>query len=101
MIYTREQFNNSIGPFYEDDLNINDEDQNFMFEVFNLLPANIQALAVAWSCSDTEFGEKAFTYLVENIYSIEVEEYYKRGIWKEPNLNNEYVLNMLNNGKTI
>lgn len=41
MKFTRKQFD-EIGPFYLDDCPIDDENQDFMFKVFNSLPNNLQ-----------------------------------------------------------
>ncbi len=76
MKFTREQYE-SMGDFYLDDLEIN-QDREKMFELFNELPQNIQAIAVQWGFNDTEFRDSAFVFLVKKLFNKTVEEYYNR-----------------------
>jgi hypothetical protein len=77
MIFTKEQFV-SMGSFYLDDLNINDQDQDFMLEVFNLLPTGYQCQAVSNGLHDSVFRDGVFTYMVYQIYGLIPEAYYKK-----------------------
>jgi len=79
MKFTREQYN-SMGKFgfYMDDLELEDESVDKMFDLFNTLPDNIQATAVAWGFSDTCFRDEAFTFLVKKLFGMTTDEYYNQ-----------------------
>lgn len=94
MRFTREQFDD-IGKFYIDDLNINDEDQGFMLQVFNELPNHLQGLAVQWGFSDTVFRDDVFEYLIKALHGMTVTEYYDKKVHERPNLSNQFVLDKL------
>lgn len=40
-----------------------------LIEIFNSLPEDIQMLAHMWSCSDTEFRDKAYVFLQKKFSS--------------------------------
>lgn len=98
MKFTKEQFN-ALGKFYTDDLNINDADQDFMFEVFNELPQNLQAKAVEWGFSESLTRESIFEYLVEKLYNVSIHEYYDKELYNADTMNNKDVLTKLRNNK--
>lgn len=94
MKFTKEQFE-ELGNFYTDDLNINSSDQNFMFEVFNLLPRNLQGLAVSCGLSDSDFQYGVFKYLIVQIHNLTVDEYYKLKMYDCETINSDIVLEKL------
>ena len=94
MKFTKEQFE-ELGKFYMDDLNINESDQDFMFEVFNLLPKNLQGFAVSWGLEDSVFRDDVFEYLVDKIYNISVEQYYDLKMYNFDKVDNATVLEKL------
>ena len=94
MIFTQEQFN-KISPFYLDDLNINSNDQSFMFKVFNLLPDYLQCEVIEWGFSESLTREKIFIYLIKKIYNITIDDYYKNKMYKNDVLSNTIVLTKL------
>lgn len=94
MKLTREQFN-ELGYFYIDDLNINDDDQNFMFDIFNLLPDELKGEVLQWGFSESLTREHIFEYLINKIYGFSISEYYKQEIYKTKNQSNDYVLSKL------
>lgn len=94
MKFTKEQFTN-LGSFYIDDLNINESDQDFMFEVFNLLPKNLQGLAISHGFGDSVFGDNVFKYMIEKIHNISMEQYYDFKIYNFDKIDNETVLEKL------
>lgn len=94
MKFTKEQFE-ELGNFYTDDLNINSSDQNFMFEVFNLLPRNLQGLAVSWGLSDSDFQDGVLKYLIAKIHNLTVDEYYELEMYDCETINSDIVLEKL------
>lgn len=81
MEITREMFD-EIGPFYMDDLAIDDGDQDLMFEVFKSLPLHDQHIALEWGCNDTVFRDNAFEFLCKKLLNMTCEEYYESDIFK-------------------
>ena len=94
MKFTRDQFN-EMGKFHTDDLNINDGDQDFMFQVFNELPDHIQGEAVKWGFQESLTREAVFEYLVKVLHGMTVTEYYDKKVYEKPVLSNKYVLDKL------
>lgn len=94
MKFTRDQFN-GLGPFHTDDLNINDGDQDFMFQVFNELPDHIQGEAVKWGFQESLTREAVFEHLVKTLYGMSIDEYYDKKVYERPTLSNRYVLDKL------
>lgn len=90
MKFTREQFD-EIAPFHMDDLPFNTQDQDKMFEVFNLLPDDIKADAVSWGLNDTVVRENIFKLCCEKLGFKNTNEYYKSDIFR----------NYCDNGKDI
>lgn len=82
MKITREMFD-EIGPFYLDDFAIDSSDQDFMYEVFTMLPSHEQHLALEWGCSDTVFRDNVFEFLCKAILDMTCEEYYASSVFKE------------------
>jgi hypothetical protein len=76
MTFTREQFN-ELGPFYVDEFPIDNEDQDFMFQVFNSLPQILQGKIIMWGFNDTEVREDIFEHLCKKVYNMTIKEYYK------------------------
>ena len=81
MKLTREQYD-EIGKFYLDDFPISSK-QDFMFELFNHLPNNIQSEAIAWGFSDTVFRDNVFEYLCDNQLDMTCKEYYESEVAKD------------------
>lgn len=93
MKFTREQFDD-MGPFHVDELNINN-DQEFMFKVFNLLPDDLQGEVVKWGFNDTPAREAIFEHLVDILHRVSVAVYYNDKMGEDGNLDNDYVLSKL------
>lgn len=80
MKFTKKQFD-EIGPWHFHDLCFDSTNQTTMLKIFNLLPSNLQGLAVSWGCDDSVFRDDVFEYLVENQFGMTVKEYYESNIF--------------------
>lgn len=79
MNFTREQFNKEIVSLDMDDLPFNlTRDQQF--ELFNLLPSEIQGEAIKWGSNDTEFREKLMGFILEKYFDMTFDQYYQSEI---------------------
>jgi hypothetical protein len=90
MKFTKKQFE-ELGKFYIDDFPIDDSNQEIMYELFNTLPNEIQAKAVAWGLSDSVFGDDVFEYLCNEKLNMTCEEYYKSEVADNYFKNMEYI----------
>ena len=80
MKFTKKQFD-EIGPWYFNDLCFDSTNQTTMLKIFNLLPSNLQGLAVSWGCDDSVFRDDVFEYLIKNQFEMTVKEYYESDIF--------------------
>lgn len=77
MEFTREQFKKLGGKFHIDDFPLDSDNQDIMFEIFNKLPQTIQGKGLTWSLTDSVFRGECFKYLVNKVYGISIEEFYR------------------------
>lgn len=84
MKINREQYDEICkdGNFYVDDFPIS-SNQDFMFDLFNLLPKYEQSLAIEWGFNDTVFRDNVFTFLCKNQLNMTTKEYYDSNISKQ------------------
>ena len=80
MKFTKKQFS-EIGPWYFNDLCFDSTNQTTMLKIFNLLPSNLQGLAVSWGCDDSVFRDDVFEFLIKNQFDMTVKEYYDSNIF--------------------
>lgn len=69
MKFTLEQYNSNIQDWYLDDFTVPSND-NFMFELFNLLPNRLQGTALSWSGSDSVFRGGGLQIFNSNLFSV-------------------------------
>ncbi len=80
MKFTKKQFD-EIGPWHFSDLCFKSKSQKQMLKIFNLLPSNLQGLAVSWGCNDSVFRNDVFEFLVKNQFGMTVKQYYESDIF--------------------
>lgn len=94
MKFTLEQYNSNIQDWYLDDFPVPSND-NFMFELFNLLPNRLQGIALSWSGSDSVFREDVFKYLIQICFQLTVKEFYFRKLNLSAHLSLEFIANKI------
>lgn len=82
MKFTKKQFD-EIGPWHFNDLCFDSTNQKLMLRIFNLLPSNLQGLAVSWGCNDSVFRDDVFEYLIKNQFDMTLDEYYESDIFNK------------------
>jgi hypothetical protein len=84
MNFTKEKFDKEFkSDFYFLDAPFRNQTEDEMFKLFNLLPDNLQGLAVSWGCTDSVFRDDFFEFIIENQFGLSTNEYYESEIFNE------------------